>query len=39
VILYHKHKVVANFAFEKDKLTDKDVAAIAAALEKMALKR
>jgi hypothetical protein len=39
VILYHNHKVVANFAYEKDKLGDKDVAAIVAAFQKMALKR
>jgi hypothetical protein len=34
VLLYYKHKVVANFAFEKEKLTDKDVAAIVGAFEK-----
>ncbi|HEV3445793.1 MAG TPA: hypothetical protein VG099_14215 [Gemmataceae bacterium] len=39
VVLYHNHKVVANFAFEKDKLGDKDVATIVAAFQKMALKR
>ncbi len=39
VILYHNHKVVANFAYEKDKLGDKEAAAIVAAFEKMRLKR
>jgi hypothetical protein len=39
VLLYRNHKVAANFAFEKDKLTDKDVAAIVAAFGKMASKR
>jgi hypothetical protein len=35
VVLYNQHKVVANFAFAKDKLTDKDVTAIMAAVNKM----
>jgi hypothetical protein len=35
VLLYEKHKVAANFAFAKDKLTDKDVAAIVAQVNKM----
>jgi hypothetical protein len=38
VLLYHEHKVVANFAFAKDKFSDKDVAAIVAAVDKMAPK-
>ena len=35
VVLYNQHKVVANFAFAKDKLTDKDVTAIMAAVNKI----
>jgi hypothetical protein len=35
ILLYNKHKVVANFAFAKDKLTDKDVSAILAAVKGM----
>jgi hypothetical protein len=38
VLLYYNHKVVANFAFEKDKVGDKDVATIGAAFQKMTLK-
>jgi hypothetical protein len=36
VILYRKLKVVANFAFAKDKLTEKEVADILAATDKLA---
>src|SRR5438132_2282905 len=39
VVLYNKHQVVANFAFAKEKLTDKDVNEIVAAIEKMAPKK
>ncbi len=39
VLLYRNHKVVANFAFDKDKLTDKDGAVIVAAFGKMASKK
>jgi hypothetical protein len=39
VLLYHKHKVVANLAFAKDKLTDKDVTTILAAVDKMVAKK
>jgi hypothetical protein len=39
IILYNKHKVVANYAFAKEKLTDKDVNEIAAAVEKMVPKK
>jgi hypothetical protein len=35
VLLYVKHKVVANHAFEKDGLTEKDVQAIGAEVEKL----
>ena len=35
VMLYDRHRVVANFAFAKDKLTEKDVAAIMGAVTKM----
>ena len=35
VLLYKNHKVVANFALAKDKLTDKEVATILAAAKKM----
>lgn len=35
VVLYKQHKVVTTFAFAKEKLTDKDVAAIMAAVNKM----
>jgi hypothetical protein len=35
VLVYNKHRVVGNFAFAKDKLTDKDVTAIMAAVNKM----
>jgi hypothetical protein len=35
VVLYNQHKVVANFASAKDKLTDKEVTAIMAAVSKM----
>jgi hypothetical protein len=35
VLLYDKQKVVANFASPKDKFTDKDVAGIMAAVNKM----
>ncbi len=35
VLLYNQHKVVANFAFAKDKIRDKDVSAIMAAVNKM----
>ena len=35
VLLYSKHKVTANFAFAKEKLTEKDVSAILAAVTKM----
>jgi hypothetical protein len=34
VLVYKEHKVLANFAYAKDKLTDKDVAAIVAAVDK-----
>jgi hypothetical protein len=34
VLLYNRHKVVANFAYAKDKLTDKDVITIMAAVKK-----
>ncbi|HLJ95284.1 MAG TPA: hypothetical protein VKU02_19050 [Gemmataceae bacterium] len=33
VLLYKEHKVVANFAFAKDKLTEKDVNAILVAMK------
>jgi hypothetical protein len=39
VVVYNKHQVVANFAFAKEKLTDKDVNEIVAAIEKMAPKK
>jgi hypothetical protein len=39
VVLYNKHQVVANFAFAKEKLTDKEVNEIVAAIEKMAPKK
>jgi hypothetical protein len=39
VLLYSRSKVVANFAFGKDKLTDKDVEAVLAAVEKMVPKK
>jgi hypothetical protein len=39
VVLYNKHQVVANFAFAKEKLTDKDVNEIVAAIEKIAPKK
>src|SRR5262249_22102849 len=35
VLLYKNYKVVANFAFAKDKLTDKDVATILGATNKL----
>jgi hypothetical protein len=35
VLLFHRHKVVANYAFARDKLTDKDVDAIVAQAIKM----
>jgi hypothetical protein len=35
VLLYEKHKVLANFAFAKDKFTDNDVSTIMAAVKKM----
>jgi hypothetical protein len=35
VLLYNKHKVLANLAFAKDKFTDKDVETILAAVRKM----
>jgi hypothetical protein len=35
VIVYARHRVVDNFAFAKDKLTEKDVAAILGAVTKM----
>ena len=35
VMLYDRHRVVDNFAFAKDKLTEKDVAAIMGAVTKM----
>jgi hypothetical protein len=35
VLLYNRHKVVANVAFAKDKLLDKDVTAILSAVDKM----
>jgi sulfur carrier protein ThiS len=35
VVLYNEHKVVANFAFAKDKLTEKDATAILSAVNKM----
>ena len=35
VVLYFKHQVAANFSFAKDKLEEKDVDAIMAAVDKM----
>ncbi len=35
VLLYNHHKVVANFAFAKDRIKDKDVNAIMAVVHKM----
>ena len=35
VLLYNKQKVVANFAYPKDNFTDKDVAVIMTAVNKM----
>jgi hypothetical protein len=35
ILLYNRHKVLANFAFARDKFTDKDVNAIMAAVKKM----
>ena len=35
VLLYNKHKIMGGFAFAKDKLTDKDVATIMAAVKKI----
>ena len=35
VLLYNKQKVVGSFAYPKDKFTDKDVAGIVAAVNKM----
>lgn len=35
VLLYYKHKVVANFAFRKDAMTDKDVETILEAARKL----
>jgi hypothetical protein len=39
VLLYRKHKVLANYAFPKDGLKDADVSAIAAAAQKLATAR
>ena len=35
VVVYNKHKVLANFAFARDQFSDKDVNAIMAAVRKM----
>ena len=35
VLVYNKHKVLTNFAFAKDQLTEKDVSTIMAAVRKM----
>jgi hypothetical protein len=35
IVLYNKHRVVNSFAFAKDKLTEKDVTAIMADVQKM----
>jgi hypothetical protein len=39
VLLYSRSKVVANFAYGKDKLTDKDAETVLAAVEKMVPKK
>jgi hypothetical protein len=39
VLLYYKHKVAANFAFAKDKLTDKEVTAIVSAVNNFVPKK
>jgi hypothetical protein len=35
VLVYQEHKVLANFAYAKDKFTDKDITAILGAVDKM----
>ena len=35
VLLYNRHKVVANFVYAKDKFTDNDVSVIMAAVKKI----
>jgi hypothetical protein len=35
IVLYHKHQVVGNFAFGKEKMTEKDGSAILTAVDKM----